>query len=127
MKTATTLSPDVAAALSEMRDEFESLRLEVILVPQRYRTNEGGMVRCAVGKNAPWYQRFCARYSSPRRRKNLAFDTRIKRAETARVLAALCEGRTTASRYAEDFIAEAQKRVRSNPAAYALALNENPF
>lgn len=129
MKTAFSLSPDVLAALEEMRAEFESSCLEVVLIPQRIRTNEGGCIRVCASKNATWYQRFCARYSSSRFRKKRAFDTRIKRANTSRVLAALCECRATASQYAEDFLAEAHRRIRANPAIYALALahNEDPF
>jgi len=88
----THLLPEHAAALAEMRDELESSRLVVALVPQRIRTNEGGCVRVAVEKNAKWYRDFCADYPSARRRKNAAFDTRIKRDNTLRALAAMLRG-----------------------------------
>lgn len=121
MKANIEIAPDEAAALTEMRDELESHSLEVILVPQRRFTNEGGMIRVAVDKNAPWYSRFCSRYSSSRRRNNLAHDTRIKRRDTLRVLDGLITKGRAVSQYAEDFLAEARARVRANPDVYAAA------
>lgn len=134
LETNTEILPGLAAALQEMQAEFESMRLEVILVPERHRTHDMGMVRVAVQKNAPWYRRLCGRYSSSRFRRNLAFDTRIKRAGISRILGRLCDGRATKSQYAADILAEARNRVRANPDVYALAVagaceseNENPF
>lgn len=118
MKNNVEISPVEAAALLEMRDELDAYRLEVVLVPQRYRTNEGGMIRVAATKNAQWYRNFCARYASSRRRKNCAFDTRIKRRDTLRVLDGLINKSRAASQYAADFLAEARARARKNPDAY---------
>lgn len=136
-----TPAADIRAALEEMRDELEAQRLEVVLVPQRVYTNVCGMVRVAVSKNAHWYRVFCGRFASSRRRKNSAFDTRIKRRNTLCTLAALIAGRRVTSQYAPYFIETARKRVRdaaSRPkpryaafAAPAFAAdcddNENPF
>lgn len=114
--TTAEITPDEAAALTEMREELEAF------------TNIGGMVRCAVSKNAPWYRRFCARHASSRFRKNTAFDTKIKRRDTLRVLGALCDGKPTASQYVPEILGEARARVRANPAAYAVEeIGSNPF
>jgi len=123
MKPAIEISPDEAAALSMMLAELTSSRLEVILVPQRHYTNIGGMVRCAISKNAPWYSRFCGRHGSARFRKNAAFDTRIKRRETIRILTALCESRATASKYVGDFMREARKRVAEGAVESVFAMS----
>jgi hypothetical protein len=114
----TPLPLEIAAALQEMLDELESFRLWVVLVPCRFRTNSGGCIRVAAEKNAPWYREFCRWHASSRKRKNLAFDTKIKRRNTHRVLAALVEGKKTASQYAPEFISIAKRKVRANPAAY---------
>jgi hypothetical protein len=111
MKTA--LLPDLAAALGEMRDELDANRLEVVLVPQRHFTNEGGMIRCAVSKNAKWYRDFCASHASTRTRKKSAFDTRIRRANTLRTLAAILTG-DTRSVYAAELLAIARARLGAN-------------
>lgn len=86
-------------AAAELLDELESSHLEVILVPQRTHTNEGGCVRVAISKNAQWYRRFCSIYSSSRARKNAAFDTKIKRARTVAALRSIASGHAVASVY----------------------------
>ena len=72
--------------------ELESNQLVVILVPQKRHTNEGGMIRVAVSKNATWYRRFCAAHLSGRKRRNNASDTRIKRFRTIAALQAMIAG-----------------------------------
>lgn len=79
-------------ALEEMLNELESSCLEVILVPEKRRTCEGGMIRVASSKNALWYRQFCGAYGSTRKRRNLAFDTCIKRRETLNALRRMIAG-----------------------------------
>lgn len=111
------MESNLTLALQEMLAELDSSRLEVILVPQRYRTNEGGMVRVAVSKNAAWYRRFCAAYLSSRRRRNLASDTAIKRQATIRTLEALIAGRPVRGLYASRLAALAERRASAMEAA----------
>jgi hypothetical protein len=54
------MTTELHEALTQMFEELDSSCLEVMLVPQRYRTNEGGMIRVALSKNATWYRAFCA-------------------------------------------------------------------
>lgn len=91
---------ELREALTEMLEQLESSCLEVMLIPQRYRTNEGGMIRVAVSKNATWYRGFCAQYLSGRQRKNNAPDTKIKRAQTLRTLRRLLTGVPPQGEYA---------------------------
>lgn len=102
----------VREELEMMLNELEASQLEVVLVPQRWFTNHGGMVRCAISKNAKWYRDFCAAHPSGRQRKNLASDTRIKRRDTLRILRGLLAG-TTRSSYAATLIAIAHRRLRA--------------
>jgi hypothetical protein len=100
-----------AAAAQELLDELESSRLEVILVPQRIHTNEGGCVRVAISKNVRWYRAFCAAYTArrfkknakgvkvPYQRKNAAHDTLIKRSQVVNTLRAIAAGRPAPSCY----------------------------
>ena len=100
------IDSEEAQAAAELLDELESSRLEVILIPQRYRTNEGGCVRCAISKNASWYRRFCAAYTArrfkkdakgkrtPHTRRNAAPDTLIKRQAVIRALTDIENGRS---------------------------------
>ena len=99
--------------LQIMQAEFESNRLEVGLVPQKIRTNEGGMIRVAFSKNCEWYRKLCASYPSGRTRRNSAPDTRIKRANIASVISRLCAGRDSRSRYVDDIL----RFARTFPAA----------
>lgn len=115
--SAPTITPELAAECGLMLAELESSRLEVVLVPQRWHTNEGGMVRCAISRNATWYRDFCAAHSSARVRKNAAHDTRIKRAGTVRVLGALAAGALPASGYAPVLLAIARRRLMRPAAA----------
>ena len=75
-----------------MLNELESSQLVVILVPQKRHTNEGGMIRVAVSKNATWYRRFCAKNLSSRTRRNACPDTCIKRFRTVAALEAMIAG-----------------------------------
>lgn len=86
-------------AAAELLAELESSRLEVVLVPQKQRTNEGGMIRVAASRNAAWYRRFCAAYPSGRIRRNNAPDTRIRRRETLRALESIVSGNERKSAY----------------------------
>lgn len=95
-------------ALEQILAELESNRLEVILVPQRRWTNEGGMCRCAVSKNTRWYRAYCLANPSSRRRKNSAPDTRIKRANTVKALEGLIAG-TYRGKYLEELLRVARK------------------
>ncbi|OAM89859.1 hypothetical protein OH491_17500 [Termitidicoccus mucosus] len=108
------LPPEIINELSAMLGELLASRLTVILVPQRIRTNEGGCVRVAIEKNAHWYREFVAAYSSSRRRRNLAFDTRIKRANTIRTLSVLIAGRPSQSQYAPHLIRIARRFAAEN-------------
>ncbi|AHF94454.1 hypothetical protein OPIT5_16640 [Opitutaceae bacterium TAV5] len=99
--------------------ELESSCLEVVLVPQRIRTNEGGMIRVAVSKNATWYRRFCASYASSRRRKNLAFDTKIKRRNVATTLQTLIRCGYSRSQYAAHLVHIARRTAVEMPAEFA--------
>ena len=82
----------LTCALEHMLAELEGNRLEVILVPQKRRTNEGGMIRAAVSRNARWYRSFCAAHPSSRTRRNNAPDTRIKRFRTIDALEKMIRG-----------------------------------
>ena len=98
--------------LGLMLAEMESHRLEVMLVPARWETNAGACVRVAVSKNCTWYRAFCGRHASSRRRTKAAFDTRIRRRDVERLLARLIAAGSR-SKYAEELMAVAQRRVRS--------------
>lgn len=91
-----------------MLAELEGNRLEVILVPQRRWTNEGGCVRVAVSKNCRWYRAWCAKYPSSRVRRNSAPDTLIKRANTVKALEGLIAG-TYQGKYREGLVKIAEK------------------
>ncbi|WP_043582144.1 hypothetical protein [Geminisphaera colitermitum] len=106
----------VKRALHDMRDEFESHRLEVVLVPQKIHTNEGGCIRVLADQNARWYREFCGRFASSRRRNKALFDTKIKRRNTERALTALIEGRNGGI-YGPAILSIARERAE----------NENPF
>ena len=99
--------------LRNLLDELESSQLEVILVPQRHRTNEGGMIRVAASKNVKWYQDLCARFPSSRRRKNSASDTKIKRQDIIKVLKNLTETGHSPSIYAPTLTSIAKNRARN--------------
>jgi len=106
-------------AAAELLDELEGSQLEVILVPQRIHTNEGGCVRVAISKNATWYRRFCVLYCSSRVRKNAAFDTKIKRAIVVRTLQAIADGRPVRSEYAQRLNPFIEDRARVVEGIYA--------
>lgn len=92
--------------------ELESTRLEVVLVPCRRFANVGGCIRVAASKNAPWYRRFGAQFGSDRRRRNRAFDTRIRRANVVSVLSRLADGKPSRSKYAPDLLRLAARLER---------------
>jgi len=95
-------------ALELLLADLESNRLEVALVPQKRHTNEGGMIRVCMSKNCRWYREFCARHSSSRVRNHRKHDTRIKRADTVRLLERLIAGAATRSKYAEELLSIAR-------------------
>lgn len=101
-------------ALNEMLDELESYRLEVVLVPQRRYTNEGGMIRVAAGKNPKWYSEFCYDHSSSRVRVHSKHDTRIKRRNTLRLLNRLILTGASRSKYAGHIRGLAMRRVNAS-------------
>jgi hypothetical protein len=103
---------ELLAEVEMMLNELEASQLEVALVPQRRFTNHGGMVRCAIQKNAKWYRDYCAAHPSSRVRKNLAPDTRIKRRDTLRVLQAIIQGGSR-SKYVPALLAIAKQRERA--------------
>jgi hypothetical protein len=90
--------------LEIMLAELEANRLEVVLVPTRHPSNEGGMIRVPISRNAFWYQRFCARHASGRQRRKAAFDTRIKRRNVAALLNRLIVGQPSRSKYAAELL-----------------------
>lgn len=98
-------------ALNEMLAELETYRLEVILVPQRRHTNEGGMIRMAAGKNPKRYSEFCYDHSSSRVRVHLKHDTRIKRRNVLRLLNRLILTGKSRSKYAGCIRGLALRRV----------------
>jgi hypothetical protein len=104
-----TVKTRLENTLAEMLAEFESNRLEVVLVPQRRFTNIGGCIRVAVAKNCAWYRDFCATYPSTRKRKKAAFDTAIRRENTLRALRGLVAG-DCHSKYAPHLLAIARAR-----------------
>mgnify|MGYP000261050016 CR=1 FL=1 len=81
---------------------LESSQLEVVLAPCKRYANEGGCIRVAANKNCSWYRRFVAQYSSDRRRKNNAFDTKIKRRNCIAALNGILAGRYK-GKYYDDF------------------------
>lgn len=103
--------------LELMLAELESSRLEVVLVPARFEVNVGACVRVAISRNADWYRRFCGAHGSSRRRRNLAWDTCVKRRDTVRLLETLIGGRATRSGYAEELLSIAWRRCRKEVAA----------
>lgn len=127
-----------------MLDELESTSLEVVLVPQRVYTNEGGMIRVAAAKNCAWYRRFCAAYLSSRVRRKTLVDMAIKRRHTVRALREIAAGRCR-SRYAvrllpwvrqwrhdlpavrSDRASEVRRPVEMEPAPTLTALEPCPF
>lgn len=88
----TTETTHLTTALNQMLCELEGNQLVVMLVPQKWHTNEGGMIRVAVSKNAKWYRDFCKAHPSSRKRRNNAPDTRIKRFRTVAALQAMISG-----------------------------------
>lgn len=86
-----------------MLAELESSQLEVVLVPCKRYANQDGCIRVAANRNCTWYRRFCSRYSSDRRRKNSAFDTRIKRRNVINALNGILAERYK-GKYLQDFL-----------------------
>lgn len=86
--TATTerFSFAIQTGAEQMLGELLGNRLEVILIPQKIRTNENGMIRVAASKNPRWYREFCLKYLKPLRRRKVLPDTNIKRLPTIRAL-----------------------------------------
>lgn len=86
-----------------MLAELESNQLTVVLAPSKRRDRrEYDMIRVAASRNATWYQRFCAKHPSDRKRRNLAPDTKIRRKDIVRILTRLVNGLPSRSKYAEE-------------------------
>ncbi len=94
----------ILRALELMLIDLESNQLEVILIPEKRRTHEMGFIRVAASKNCKWYREFCAKYSSDRKRKNLAFDTRIKRRNVIVLLEKMISGKEVKSKYKDEIL-----------------------
>lgn len=105
---------DLGNALIWLQAEFESNRLEVVLAPCRREANVGGCIRVAASRNAAWYRALCAAYPSGRFRRKTAPDTRVKRANIARVLARLVNGQPSSSRYAPEILRAAARVADSH-------------
>ena len=89
-------------SLQIMLAELESSRLEVVLVPSKRHTNEGGMIRVAASRNCNWYRRFCLSHPSSRKRNHRKPDTRIRRKDIVRILTRMTNGLPTRSKYANE-------------------------
>lgn len=78
-----------------MREELESSRLDVCLIPSPvlYQPTQKKK-RIVMDRNPSWYRQFCAEYQSrrtrPRRKRH--GDTMIKRQHTLRALGELADG-----------------------------------
>ena len=70
-----------------MAEELEGSWLEVCKIPSRH----GGYIRVPVSVNAEWYQKFCGRHLS-RRRRYPKYRTIIKRRDTLNALRRLQSG-----------------------------------
>lgn len=98
--------------LQEMLDELESSSLEVMLSPAPAPQHDGHMVRVAYSKNAHWYRKLCERY--PRSWKTRS-STVIHRKWIMTCLRRLIDGRGSQSKYANDLIDLAGKRLDRGP------------
>lgn len=94
-----------------MLAELESHQLITVLVPQKQRTNEGGMIRANMDINCKWYRDFCAQHPSKRGVRRGKFDTIIRRANVVRALERMAAGEPSYSIYEDDLrkIAERMK------------------
>jgi len=99
----------------EMLEELESGGLEVMLSPAPDPRHYEHMVRVAVQTNPRWYKELCRRYPSSRKDNPGGKRTRVKRREILRVLRRLIDGKPTTSQYAQDLIAEADRRKHKQP------------
>lgn len=88
--------------LELMLNELQSHQLVTVLVPQKIRTNEGGMIRVNQDINCEWYRKFCANHPSQRGVRRGKFDTAIRRQHTIRALERMIEGKGSHSPYAEE-------------------------
>lgn len=95
--------------IQHMLDQLESSTLEVILVPQRRHTNEGGMIRVAANRNCAWYRKFCDSHPSSRGTRRGLPDTRIRRASILSILRRLAAGLPSRSKYASELLGIARR------------------
>ena len=79
-------------ALEYLLSELQSNRLEVVLIPEKRRTHEMGMIRCVVSRNPSWYRRLCAAHPSKRGVRRGKFDTAVRRANITRALERMIAG-----------------------------------
>ena len=103
--------PSIDTIYDEMLSELCERQLEVVLSDAPEPAFLGQMIRVAVNKNPHWYMMMCERYSTSRRRKNLHFDTRVKRHDIMRILTALRDGKSPKGMYADELRNEAQRRL----------------
>lgn len=97
----------ISDALEVMAAELAERRLVVCLCPAPSSAFEGHMVRVAVDRNPAWYRRLCASAEGWRGHRRKA-DTRVRRQEVERVLAALIDGRVTRSQWVSSIMGEAE-------------------
>lgn len=100
---------DLTLAYTLLLSDLESHKLEVVLVPQRIRTNEGGCIRVAVNRPPKWFSELCNRHASSRGYRR-GFDSRVRRANVLSLLRQLAAGRTVRSKYLPELAIIARKR-----------------
>src|SRR4051794_35935647 len=77
---------------TEMLNDLETWRLEVVLIPAPDPQHSCHRVRCVQSQNPVWYRKFCELYPSGRQRRSWKPDTRIKREQTVRALKRIIDG-----------------------------------
>lgn len=95
--------------LDEMLYELYENRLEVCLVPGTH-SDDDRMIRAAVSNNTDWYQQLCKDNPSTRKRRNRAFDTKIRRRNVELLLTRMIKNKQSSSVYAEYLIDIAKDR-----------------
>lgn len=103
----------MTTALEQALIDLESHRLTVALAPLRRPVNYGGMRRVLVDQNPKWYRDLCSRHAVHRGKRKLS--TRVKRANTLRVLTRLTCGHPTRSKYAPEILLLCYKHYDADP------------
>lgn len=100
--------------LEEMLQELYENQLVVCLVPCKYGyERDGGTVRAVCSENVGWYKDLCLMYPSSRKRKNRAFDTKVKRKYIFSVLERMIKNGSSNSNYAKDLMEIAKDRYNT--------------